>query len=398
MRRQNWLLGALTIAATLASFSPSVAQQIECCTYNVTHHFRVCLPPNCRPQVLWSWQTQAAAWQIGFSPVINQNNGSQVYAVPSSDSKCANAVYGQECAFSTACASFSTSLIPGTNCVQGVHRAVGRACVRCRRHGANAQSSSKIIIACRFQNPFGVQWAPVFQDQVGGGCGVQMIDPVYVKLRSPNGETRNELLFDLRASGINWEASDTNGDGFPDVARLKGSGPIRGNITLLKRTAGPQGGGGESRLVIRYENGIVTEVVKTGEFRGLQLPNVGDPMPGPDSQGIEVPASLELRVELPQGWEAEEIEMGGGGDAGEPVPTLGDVNGDGCVDDADLLIVLFNFGGQGGVPGDVNGDGIVDDADLLIVLFNLGLGCLSSPPSLAPLPLHDPAGGHSVLY
>lgn len=51
----------------------------------------------------------------------------------------------------------------------------------------------------------------------------------------------------------------------------------------------------------------------------------------------------------------------------------GDTNGDGCVDDADLLIVLFNFSGSG--QGDLNHDGIVDDADLLIVLFNFGNGC-----------------------
>ncbi len=59
-------------------------------------------------------------------------------------------------------------------------------------------------------------------------------------------------------------------------------------------------------------------------------------------------------------------ELGGG--------VEGDVNGDGCVDDADLLIVLFNFGNEGG-EGDANNDGIVDDADLLIVLFNFGTGC-----------------------
>jgi hypothetical protein len=54
----------------------------------------------------------------------------------------------------------------------------------------------------------------------------------------------------------------------------------------------------------------------------------------------------------------------------------GDVNGDGCVDDADLLAVLFAFGQSGsGLPEDVNGDGVVDDADLLIVLFNFGQGC-----------------------
>jgi hypothetical protein len=29
---------------------------------------------------------------------------------------------------------------------------------------------------------------------------------------------------------------------------------------------------------------------------------------------------------------------------GAPISNEGDVNGDGCVDDADLLIVLFNFG------------------------------------------------------
>jgi hypothetical protein len=59
----------------------------------------------------------------------------------------------------------------------------------------------------------------------------------------------------------------------------------------------------------------------------------------------------------------------------QPCPAgEGDVNGDGCVDDADLLIVLFNFGNAGG-QGDVNNDNIVDDADLLIVLFNFGAGC-----------------------
>lgn len=54
----------------------------------------------------------------------------------------------------------------------------------------------------------------------------------------------------------------------------------------------------------------------------------------------------------------------------------GDVNGDGCVDDRDLLTVLFSFGDTGeDLPGDLNGDGTVDDADLLEVLFNYGNGC-----------------------
>jgi len=57
-------------------------------------------------------------------------------------------------------------------------------------------------------------------------------------------------------------------------------------------------------------------------------------------------------------------------------PSNGDVNGDGCVDDADLLAVLFAFGQTGDrLPEDVNCDGVVDDADLLTVLFNFGTGC-----------------------
>ncbi|MFN3690480.1 MAG: hypothetical protein ACK4UU_06120, partial [Fimbriimonadales bacterium] len=55
----------------------------------------------------------------------------------------------------------------------------------------------------------------------------------------------------------------------------------------------------------------------------------------------------------------------------------GDVDNTTCVDDADLLAVLFAFGQSGQDLGrvDVNCDGVVDDADLLIVLFNFGSGC-----------------------
>lgn len=50
----------------------------------------------------------------------------------------------------------------------------------------------------------------------------------------------------------------------------------------------------------------------------------------------------------------------------------GDVNGDDCVDDLDLLIVLFDFGMNQDRRADVNRDGSVDDLDLLIVLFQFG--------------------------
>jgi len=53
----------------------------------------------------------------------------------------------------------------------------------------------------------------------------------------------------------------------------------------------------------------------------------------------------------------------------------GDVNGDGCVDDADLFTVLSGFGQSDSGLADLNGDGVVDDADLLEVLFHFGSGC-----------------------
>ena len=54
----------------------------------------------------------------------------------------------------------------------------------------------------------------------------------------------------------------------------------------------------------------------------------------------------------------------------------GDVDLNGCIDDSDLLAVLFVFGSTGQfLPEDVTCDGVVDDADLLQVLFNFGSGC-----------------------
>ena len=49
---------------------------------------------------------------------------------------------------------------------------------------------------------------------------------------------------------------------------------------------------------------------------------------------------------------------------------VGDLNGDGIVDGADLATLLGDWGGPG--AGDLNGDGVVDGADLAILLGNWG--------------------------
>jgi len=53
------------------------------------------------------------------------------------------------------------------------------------------------------------------------------------------------------------------------------------------------------------------------------------------------------------------------------MPKLGDIDGDGDVDTADLLALLAAWGNPGG-PEDLNSDGIVNTADLLILLGNWG--------------------------
>ena len=58
-----------------------------------------------------------------------------------------------------------------------------------------------------------------------------------------------------------------------------------------------------------------------------------------------------------------------------PLVPTGDANGDGCVDDSDVIIVLSAFGTVGSHPADLTRDGIVDDSDLLTVLFHFGSGC-----------------------
>ncbi|MEN3002565.1 MAG: hypothetical protein ABDI19_12085 [Armatimonadota bacterium] len=102
---------------------------------------------------------------------------------------------------------------------------------------------------------------------------------------------------------------------------------------------------------------------------------------------------LDISHEVEAGWTNEghafHIEVTGGGGTGvgvtlianrttvPPVPLqtfFADVNGDGVIDDADLLAVLSAFGSSctGECVEDIDGSGIVDDGDILAILVNYG--------------------------
>lgn len=82
--------------------------------------------------------------------------------------------------------------------------------------------------------------------------------------------------------------------------------------------------------------------------------------------------TVQVRVSVP-GWLARRQTLNLSGNLTVDWSLInGDANRDNRIDDADLLMVLFDFGQTGQVPSDLNGDNYVDDADLLIVLFNFG--------------------------
>ena len=58
----------------------------------------------------------------------------------------------------------------------------------------------------------------------------------------------------------------------------------------------------------------------------------------------------------------------------EALPCPADINGDGVVNVAEVLLLLDTWGVCGDCPADINGDGSVDVSDLLIVLDAWG-GC-----------------------
>jgi pimeloyl-ACP methyl ester carboxylesterase len=50
----------------------------------------------------------------------------------------------------------------------------------------------------------------------------------------------------------------------------------------------------------------------------------------------------------------------------------GDVNGDGVINVADLMLVILNWGACSACPGDANDDGMVNVQDLLAVITQWG--------------------------
>lgn len=141
-------------------------------------------------------------------------------------------------------------------------------------------------------------------------------------------------------------------DGAADGGAARGSAP-----SWVESSAG---------LVPPTLEGGRTEV-EMGDVNGdglLDLVSVGDhgsPFVNTDQHGV--------MVWLGDGEGGWSVRMHG--DFGYGGVALGDVDGDGLVDFADILAVLGSWGPcEGDCPADLDGDGVVGFADLLLVLAN----------------------------
>ena len=179
---------------------------------------------------------------------------------------------------------------------------------------------------------------------------------------------------------------------------LTGAGDIYGDVSNVGATVEPGGSAGTLEI---------TEDYTQGSAATLRI-ELGGPTPGDEYDVLDVTGTAnldgKLRVDpinnyLPDvgtqftiltagSINGQFAEVTGPGQytvtynannvtltvAVPPIP--GDLNGDGCIDQSDLGILLADWNCTGGnCPGDCDGDGDTDQADLGVLLAHWGQGC-----------------------
>lgn len=149
--------------------------------------------------------------------------------------------------------------------------------------------------------------------------------------------------------------------------------PINTRLLLRKYVSVPPGAI-NLRIMLGLDNDIVALY-----FNATQVSDYvsHDNCPSLDSIRIDVPPEAVQAGQCLVAYYVADRGIASFFDTRILADLLGDTNGDGCVDDADLTAVILDFGTTGGDNGatDVNDDGIVDDADITEVVLRHGTGC-----------------------
>ncbi len=235
----------------------------------------------------------------------------------------------------------------GTQTLQGVYRPVA---------GVGTLSGALVqLIGELFPNPD--RWKPALQWLRNDGT---LMAQGYLPPLSPADETPELLVASpdgavYAIATVNQGAQNVPGAG---IWRVSPPPTLSGQVILQNYVPAPAGKTAQFTLTGGSQTDSAVVTLGANGAYSLQTGLSG---------------TVQVRVYVP-GWLAQRqtLTVGNSGTVNASWTLVnGDANRDNQIDDADLLIILFNFG-TNDPQADLNGDGAVDDADLLIVLFNFG--------------------------
>ncbi|MDW8107516.1 MAG: hypothetical protein RMK45_08560 [Armatimonadota bacterium] len=235
----------------------------------------------------------------------------------------------------------------GTQVLEGIYRPVA---------GVGTASGALVqLVGELFPNPD--RWKPALQWLRTDGT---LMAQGYLPALSAADETP-ELLVASPDGAVYAIATVNQGtQNVPAIGiwRVESPPTLTGRIILQGYLPDPAGKTAQFTITRGAQTDTLTRTLGTGGTYSLQTGLSG---------------TVQVRVYVP-GWlgQRQTLTLGSSGVVTQDWTLIGgDANHDNQINNADLLIVLFNFG-TNDAQADVNGDGTVNNADLLLVLFNFG--------------------------